>query len=113
MSLHSNTGKKFQMQLGLRWDKADLNSYYNHTGNSLAPFLNKILYSDIVALLTLVPATVFYTRIPAMGGLITPPPQRIPSYDARERLKISTCGKNWLVCRDIFFYENAYFVLFT
>jgi len=71
-SLHSNTGKKFQMQL--RWDKADLNSYYNHTGNSLAPFLNKIdtllsnfdtcnydkqkysdcietLYGDIVALL--------------------------------------------------------------
>ena len=40
------------------------------------------------------PATVFYTRIPATGGggLITR--QSIQSYDARERLKISTCGKN-------------------
>jgi len=36
------------------------------------------------------------------GGQITP--QSIPSYDARERLKISTCGKNWLVW-DILFYE--------
>ena len=28
-------------------------------------------------------------------------PQSIPSYDARERLMLSTCGKNWLVW-DIF-----------
>jgi len=64
-----------------------------------AGFLVAIAYWKLcdIRLLTLVPATVFYTRIPATG-------ESIQSYDARERLKISTSGKKCMVW-NIFFYE--------
>jgi len=59
------------------------------------PFRYTITKVDIICPppfkgLTLVPATLFYICMPATATAFK-------SYDARERLKISTCGKNCLV----------------